>query len=306
MKHFFILLLVANIWGFAFVAQKAGMQYIGPFAFNGIRFLLGAICLIPILLFKIRKTNYKRKNNSNITIKGGIILGFVLFIAAALQQVGIVKSTAGNAGFITSLYIIIVPFFGIFLKQKVTKEVWSGAILALIGLYFLSINYKFQMAPGDGLILISSIFWALHIILIGHYAPKTNVLFLSIIQFFVSAILNLSIATIFETIHLSMINKAIYPILYGGIMSIGVAYTLQAIGQRNVTASKAAIILSLESVFAMFGGIIILKEILTIRKGTGALIMLIGLIISQIKIKKFTPRSSKKVNKINSTMNENN
>jgi drug/metabolite transporter (DMT)-like permease len=306
MKHFLILLLVANIWGFAFVAQKAGMQYIGPFAFNGIRFLLGVICLIPILFFKIIKTNYKRKNNYNITIKSGIILGFVLFIAAAFQQVGIIKSTAGNAGFITSLYIIIVPFFGIFLKQKVTKEVWSGAILALIGLYFLSINYQFQMAPGDGLILISSIFWALHIILIGHYAPKTNVLLLSIIQFFVSAILNLSIATIFEVIHLSMIHKALYPILYGGIMSIGVAYTLQAIGQRKVTASKAAIILSLESVFAMLGGIIILKEILTIRKGTGALIMLIGLIISQIKIKCFTPKSSKKVNKINSKMNENN
>lgn len=287
MKHLFLLLLTAIIWGFAFVAQKAGMEFIGPFAFNGIRFALGAVSLLPLLLFEQQLFGTSaRLTNIKFTIKGGIILGVILFIAASLQQVGIVKSTAENAGFITSLYIIIVPFLGIFLKHKISKEVWSGAILAVIGLYFLSINQQFKMAPGDGLILISALFWAIHIILIGHYAPKTNVLFLSVTQFTVSALLNLVVAFIFEDIRWSMITGALYPILYGGIMSIGVAYTLQVVGQQNVAHSKAAIILSLESAFAMLGGWLLLNETVTLRKGVGATIMLIGLIISQLKLNK--------------------
>jgi len=285
MKHLLLLFLAAIIWGFAFVAQKAGMEHIGPFAFNGIRFALGALSLIPLLFFQKQLFRTSTKHtNTRFTIKGGIILGVVLFVAAALQQVGIVKATAGNAGFITSLYIIIVPFLGIFLKHKISKEVWIGAILAAVGLYFLSINQQFRMAPGDGLVLISAFFWAMHIIFIGHYAPRTNVLLLSVVQFSVSAVLNLLVAFVFEEVQWNMISDALYPILYGGIMSIGVAYTLQAIGQRDVAPSKAAIILSLESIFAILGGWLLLSETLTFRKGMGALIMLSGLIISQIKI----------------------
>ncbi len=287
MKHILLLLLAAIIWGFAFVAQKAGMEFIGPFAFNGIRFALGALSLLPLLFFQ-KKLLGNPANHSpvRITVRGGIILGIVLFVAASLQQVGIIKSTAGNAGFITSLYIIIVPFLGIFLKHKITKEVWIGAVLAVVGLYFLSVNQQLQMAPGDGLVLISAFFWALHIILIGHYAPKTNVLLLSIIQFTVSAILNLMVAFVFEEIRGSMITNALYPILYGGILSIGVAYTLQVAGQRNIAPSKAAIILSLEAVFAMLGGWLLLGETLSFRKEMGALMMLAGLIISQLKFLK--------------------
>ena len=285
MKHLLLLFLAAIIWGFAFVAQKAGMEHIGPFAFNGIRFALGALSLIPLLFFQKQLFRTSTKHtNTRFTIKGGIILGVVLFVAAALQQVGIVKATAGNAGFITSLYIIIVPFLGIFLKHKISKEVWIGAILAAVGLYFLSINQQFRMAPGDGLVLISAFFWAMHIIFIGHYAPRTNVLLLSVVQFSVSAVLNLLVAFVFEEVQWNMISDALYPILYGGIMSIGVAYTLQVVGQRDVAPSKAAIILSLESVFAILGGWLLLSETLTFRKGMGALIMLSGLIISQIKI----------------------
>lgn len=287
MKHLLLLLLTAIIWGLAFVAQKEGMEFIGPFAFNGIRFLLGAASLLPLLLFQKQLFNIKNHHyNLGFTLKGGLILGVVLFIASALQQVGIVKSTAGSAGFITSLYIVIVPFLGIFLKHKISKEVWIGAILTVIGLYFLSINKQLQMAPGDGLVFLSAFFWAVHIIIIGHYAPKTNVLLLSIIQFSVSAILNLIVAFIFEETRLSMISDALIPILYGGIISIGVAYTLQIVGQRNVAPSKAAIVLSLESVFAVLGGWLILNETLNIRKGMGALIMLMGLIISQLNLKR--------------------
>ena len=287
MKRLLVLLLAAIIWGFAFVAQKAGMEFIGPFAFNGIRFVLGTVSLLPLLLFQKQLFGTTTKNGDiRFTIKGGIILGVVLFVAASLQQVGIIKSTAGNAGFITSLYIVIVPFLGFFLKHKISKEVWFGAILAVIGLYFLSINRQLQMAPGDGLVLISAFFWALHIIIIGHYAPKTNVLLLSVIQFTVSAILNLAVAFIFEEVQWEMVTGAYYPILYGGIMSIGVAYTLQVAGQRNVAPSKAAIVLSLESVFAVLGGWLLLSETITFRKGMGALIMLTGLIISQLNFSK--------------------
>jgi len=287
MKHLLLLLLTAIIWGLAFVAQKEGMEFIGPFAFNGIRFLLGAASLLPLLLFQKQLFNITNHNYDFVfTLKGGVILGVVLFIASALQQVGIVKSTAGSAGFITSLYIVIVPFLGILLKHKISKEVWIGAILTAIGLYFLSVNKQLQMSPGDGLVFLSAFFWAVHIIIIGHYAPKTNVLLLSIIQFSVSAILNLIVAFIFEETQLSMISDALIPILYGGIMSIGVAYTLQIVGQRNVAPSKAAIVLSLESVFAVLGGWLILNETLNIRKGMGASIMLMGLIISQLNLKR--------------------
>ena len=261
------------------------MEFIGPFAFNGIRFALGAISLLPLMLYQ-KKLFGTTTNRSDIrlTVKSGIILGVVLFVAASLQQVGIIKSTAGNAGFITSMYIIIVPFLGIFLKHKITKETWIGAVLAVIGLYFLSFNQQFQISPGDGLVLISAVFWALHIILIGHYASKTHVLLLSIIQFTVSAILNLFVAFVFEAIRWDMITGALYPILYGGILSIGVAYTLQVAGQRNVAPSKAAIILSLEAVFAVLGGWLLLGETLSIRKDMGALIMLTGLIVSQLRM----------------------
>ncbi len=285
MKHTFLLLLAAIIWGFAFVAQKAGMEFIGTFAFNGIRFALGATSMLPLLLFQKQLFGQSTDNNKKFTIRGGIILGVVLFVAASLQQIGIVKSTAGNAGFITSLYIIIVPFLGIFLKHKISKEVWIGAFLAVVGLYLLSINKQFKMAPGDGLVLISALFWAIHILLIGHYAPKTNVLLLSVIQFTVSALLNLIAAAIFEEVRWSMVTGALYPILYGGIMSIGVAYTLQVVGQCNVAPSKAAIILSLDSVFAMMGGWMLLHETITLKKGAGALIMLLGLIVSQLKLR---------------------
>ena len=287
MKHLLLLFLASIIWGLALVAQKAGMEFIGPFAFNGIRFSLGAISLLPLLLFQKYFTSNSSNNLSkSFTIKGGLIMGIVLFIAASLQQVGIVQSTAGNAGFITSLYIIIVPFIGIFLKHKIRNEVWLGAIFAIIGLYFLSINDQLQMAEGDSLVLFSAIFWAIHIVLIGYYAPKANILLLSIIQFTVSAVLNLIVAFIFETIEWQMISDALYPILYGGIMSIGVAYTLQIFGQKNVAPSKAAIILSFESVFAMFGSWLILNEIIDLRKRMGAGIMLVGLIVSQVKFKR--------------------
>jgi drug/metabolite transporter (DMT)-like permease len=287
MKYLLLLLLTAIIWGFSFVAQKAGMDFLGPFTFNAIRFALGTLSLIILLPFQRYLLGYPLKNNTkNSSLKGGIVLGIVLFIAASFQQIGIIESSAGNTGFITSLYIIFVPFLGVFLKHKVNKQVWIGGILAVAGLYLLSVTEGLTLSPGDGLVLISAMFFAVHILLIGYFAPKTNVLMLSLIQFALGSALNLITALIFERITLTGISDAAVPLLYGGIMSIGVAYTLQVIGQQHVAPSKAAIILSFESVFAMIGGWLILQETLTLRKETGAALMFIGLIISQINFKR--------------------
>ena len=287
MKNLFVLLLAAIIWGFAFVAQKVGMDYIGPFTFNGIRFVLGALSLLPLLPFAKRLFGYpSHAHHLKNTLTGGAALGLVLFVAASFQQVGIIEATAGNSGFITSLYIIIVPFLGLFFRHKITSNVWAGALLAVAGLYFLSVTGGFAMAQGDALVLASAFFFAIHILLIGYYAPKTNVLLLSIVQFAVSALLNLLAALLFEEIRWSAIEAASIPLLYGGIMSIGVAYTFQVIAQRNVSASKAAIVLSLESVFAAVGGVLLLDETVTLRKAVGGLLVLAGIILSQLDFSK--------------------
>ena len=285
--NIFLLLLAAIIWGFAFVAQKVGMEYIGPFTFNGLRFILGALSLTPLLPVVKPLFGYESiKHNLKNTVKGGVVLGIILFIAASLQQIGIVKAEVSNSGFITSLYIILVPFFGVFINHKITKNVWVGAVLAVTGLYLLSVTGNLKLCPGDGLVLTSAVFFAFHILFIGHYAPKTNVLLLSIIQFSVTALLSIITAFLFENITVSSIKEASIPILYGGILSIGAAYTLQVIAQQKVSPSKAAIVLSLESVFAALGGWLILDEVFTLRKIAGGVLMLTGLIISQIDTKK--------------------
>ncbi len=287
MKNLFVLLLAAVIWGFAFVAQKVGMDYIGPFTFNGIRFVLGALSLLPLLPFAKKLFGYpSHMHRMKETLIGGSILGVVLFIAASFQQIGIIKATAGNTGFITSLYIIIVPFLGLFLKHHIGRTVWFGAVLAVAGLYFLSVTKQFTLSPGDGLVLISAFFFAAHILLIGVYAPKSNVLLLSVVQFVVSAMLNIIAALFTEEMSIHSIEKAAVPLLYGGIMSIGVAYTLQVVAQRNVSPSQAAIILSLESVFAMLGGYLLLDEAVTLKKAIGGMLMLAGLVISQLEPEK--------------------
>jgi len=279
-----LLLLTAIIWGLAFVAQRMGMDYIGPFAFNGIRFALGALSLLPFLLFRRRRNKETvSRFESRLTWIGGMIAGIVVFMAAGLQQVGIVYTTAGNAGFITSLYIILVPILGLFRKHRVRLLTWSGALIALAGLYFLSVTQQFSISPGDGLVLVSAVFWALHVLVIGDFAPRTDIILLSIIQFLVCSVLSMSTAFILERTTWQMVYNALIPILYGGIMSVGVAYTFQIMGQRFAPAAHAAIILSTESLFAALGGWLILSEVMTSRQIAGAVLMLAGVVISQIR-----------------------
>lgn len=281
----FILLLTAAIWGFAFVAQRVGMEHVGAFTFNGIRFALGSISLLPVIYFLGKKsdTNEEEKIDADLktTVKSGIIAGCVLFIAASLQQIGLIYTTAAKAGFITSLYIVLVPILGIFLKQKTHYTTWIGALTAVIGLYFLSINENFTIEFGDFLEIIGAFFWAGHIQLIDRFVKKVDAIKLSSAQFATCSVLSLITALIFEGIDLSGISSALVPILYGGIMSAGVAYTLQAVGQKYAKPSHAAIALSMEAVFAAIGGILLLNESLPLKGYLGCLLMLAGMLITQ-------------------------
>jgi drug/metabolite transporter (DMT)-like permease len=283
-KSVMLLLLTAAIWGFAFVAQRVGMQFVGAFTFSGVRFALGSLSLLPVIYFFNSKKSYEQKQEEvdiRITLKSGFIAGCVLFIAASLQQVGLIYTTAGKAGFITSLYIVLVPILGIYFKQKTQKIAWIGAIIAAIGLYFLSINESFTIEFGDFLEIIGAFFWAIHILLIDKFVKKVDAVKLSSVQFAVCSILSLITAFIFEDISLSTLFQATVPILYGGIMSAGVAYTLQAVGQKHAKPGPAAVALSMESVFAAIGGILILSETLPIRGYIGCVLMLLGMLIAQ-------------------------
>ena len=281
----FLLLLAAIVWGFAFVAQKAGMDNIGPMAFNGIRFLIGSISLLPLIMFfnsKSKKSETKTHSKKELW-KAGAISGLVLFAASSMQQIGVVYTTAGNAGFITSFYVILVPVFGLVINQKVNAQTWIGAVVAIIGLYFLTASETLTFVAGDLLVFGSAFFWAIQVILAGYYSVRVNVIKLATIQFALTGFLSLIISFFTETYGLQNIYAAMIPILYGGIMSVGLAFTLQLIGQRKANPSHSAIILSTESVFAAIGGWIILNEELTQIEIIGAGLMLSGVILSQLK-----------------------
>ncbi|MBT6339293.1 MAG: DMT family transporter [Desulfobacula sp.] len=283
-KSDFILLFVAIIWGFAFVAQRIGMDHVGPFTFNGLRFVLGSMSLLPFIFFQRNSTSIK---NNNGIIKSGILSGIFLFLGISFQQVGLVYTTAGKAGFITGLYVVIVPFLNLFFKQDRTGlGTWIGAILASIGMFLLSVTNNMSMEFGDLLVLFSAICFAFHLIIIGRLSKRFNTAWLSFVQCMVCSILSLLVAVVFETFILADILKISIPLLYGGVLSVGVAYSLQIYGQKDSPASHAAIIFSLESVFAAIGGWLILNEILSGRAFLGCVLMLAGMLISQLYYKK--------------------
>lgn len=281
-----LLLLTATIWGFAFVAQRVGMDYVGPFTFNAVRFGLGSLSLLPLILL-LRKRQPDPRQSSNGAHKktvlfGGILAGSALFAGASLQQAGLVYTTAGKAGFITGLYVVIVPLLGLFWHQHPRVGTWLGAILAAVGLYFLSITKEFSISVGDLLVLSGAFFWAGHVLLIGWLAPRTDSLKLASAQFAVCSLLSFLTALAIETISLTSIWQAAVPIFYGGLGSVGIAYTLQVIAQRDAHPAHAAIILSFEGVFAAIGGWLLLGEMLTLRGFFGCALMLAGILFSEM------------------------
>lgn len=282
MKSNVMLLIAAAIWGFGFVAQRLGMNYLEPFGFNSARFLLGSFSLLPLLWFLSRqKVNLETKPNHSLT-KGGIICGLVLFAAATLQQYGLFYTTAAKAGFITGLYLILVPIIGILLKHTTGMTTWLGAVLAVVGLYLLSINDDFTMSLGDTLIFIGALFWAFHILVIDHFSGRIDPIQLSAVQFLVCGLLSLGVSLIIETPTLSGAIAGWQPILFAGVVSVGIAYTLQVIAQKNAKPSHAAIIMSLEAVFAAMGGVWLLDESLSPRAWLGCGLMLAGMLLSQV------------------------
>lgn len=300
-KSDFLLLLTAAIWGFAFVAQRVGMEFVGPFIFNAVRFALGTIALLP---FYLRTRRQPRRSNFTTRFFGGLAAGFFLFLGSSLQQIGIVYTTAGKAGFITGLYVVIVPFVGLVLNHKITFGNWTGAILAAIGLYFLTITNTLTIQKGDLIVLTSAFFWAAHLHVIGWLAPKMEASRIAVQQFAIVSIVSFIVAMIIEPFTLQNLVHAAIPIIYGGLMSVGVAYTLQLLAQKHAPPTHAAIILSLEAVFAVIGGRLFLSEMLSGRSLLGCGLMLIGMLISQLDVRgRLTIRRSvKKQNQADSMM----
>ena len=283
-----MLLLAAAIWGFAFVAQRVGMRHVGPMTFNGIRFLLGAAVLVPFIVARRRRGIGWSPGLG----RAGLVAGLLIFGGATLQQWGLVWTTAGKAGFITSLYVVFTPLLGLLFGQRTAGAAWLGAIMAAVGLYLLSATGLASLAPGDGLVLLSALCWAGHVLWVGHNAQRIDPLQLAVVQFLVCAALSLTGAVALEDLALAPIRAAAPAILYAGLLSVGAAYTLQVIAQRHARPAPAAVILSLESVFAAFGGWLLLGEVLALRGLIGCGLMLAGVMFSQLGPVRSRPRAS--------------
>ena len=284
LRNSFLLFLAAFIWGVAFVAQSVGMDYMGPFSFNGARFLMGSMVLLPLVIFR-RKKN-KEKNiaaaDLKITLKGGVCCGLALGSAALLQQFGIMYTTVGKAGCITTLYIIIVPVLGIFLGKKIPGKVWTGAAVAAFGMYLLCMSERVALGKGDTLVFLCAIIFSIHILVIDYFSPKADGVELSCIQFLTAGMISSILAFIFEKPELSQFVDGIIPLAYAGIMSSGVAYTLQVVGQKDMDPTVASLILSLESVVSMLAGWVILGQSLNGRELAGCGLVFGAVILVQL------------------------
>ncbi len=284
-----LLLLTAAIWGFGFVAQVLGMNYLGPFAFIGARFLLGALSLLPVIWYLQRRQNGGRPSIGYLLFASGV-LGTILFVASSFQQVGLLYTTASNAGFITGMYMIFVPIFGLMLGMATGLITWAGCLIAALGLFLLGVDDQYQMGYGDLLQLAGASIWALHILAIDHFTKHAPGLLLACGQFVVCAVLGILVSVAFsnETTTLDLLIAAGPTLVYAGIITVGVAYTLQVIAQAKANPVHAGIILSLEAVFGAIGGYLILDEWLNARQLTGCGLMLLGMILSQLAIAKPT------------------
>jgi drug/metabolite transporter (DMT)-like permease len=287
-----LLLLTALIWGLAFVAQRIGMDHVGPFTYNAVRFAIGAVFLLPFALTRgpwsakpagdDDKHRSIHDNRPAIgALRAGLLAGAVLVCGASLQQIGLVSTTAGKAGFITGLYVVLVPLSGLLWRQRTGWSSWSGAALCVVGLFFLSVTASFTVERGDLFVLAGAFFLTAHIQVVGWLSPRTDPVRLACVQFTVCSLASAGGALLFEQVGVAPILAAAGPILYGGLLSVGIAFTLQLVAQRSAPPAHAAILLSLESVFAAIGGSLLLGERLGVRGTLGCALMFAGMIISQ-------------------------
>ena len=283
-----LLVLVAMIWGTAFVAQSSGMKYVGPFTYNCVRMLLGGIVLIPVIAFidskKTKETLTLEKNNKKIQILGGICCGIALCVSSMFQQFGVKYTTVGKASFITAMYIVIVPVLSIFLKKHVSKLTAISVVIAVIGFYLLCLSGNDSLAKGDLLVLICAFGFSIHIIVIDYFSPLVDCVKMSCMQFLVGGVLAGIAMFIFEKPVWTDIWACRLEIGYAGIMSCGVAYTLQIVAQKDVNPTIASLLMSLESVFGAIAGYIILGEAFTGRQVIGCIIIFTAVILAQLNI----------------------
>lgn len=290
-----LLALTALIWGVAFVAQSVGMDYVGPFTFNAVRSLIGGFVLIPCIALLKSKQKSKNgglgedvggKSSHRDLVIGGILCGLALCIASCLQQIGISYTTVGKAGFITALYIVIVPVLGIFMKKRTGILVWVSVALAVAGLYFLCMTESLTVGRGDLYVLACAFVFSLHILLIDYFSPRVDGMTLSCIQFFVCGLLSGVGALLWENPSLSAVLAAWAPILYAGVLSCGVGYTLQIIGQKGMDPTVASLILSMESLFSVLAGWVLLGQSLSVREIIGCVCMAAAIVLAQLPSQK--------------------
>lgn len=295
MKNNLLLILTALIWGCAFVAQSVGMDYVGPFTFNAVRSIIGSIVLVPVIFLMdglkkksgMSKEAIRRERGDTKTLLvGGICCGVVLAVASSLQQFGILFTTVGKAGFITAMYIVLVPILGIFLGRKLRPLIVLCVVIAVAGLYFLCMTENLSLGIGDLFVLLCAFVFSIHILVIDHFSPLVDGVRMSAIQFLTAGILCAVPMFLFEQPHIGEIVAAWMPVLYAGVMSCGVAYTLQILGQKNADPTVASLLLSLESVFSVLAGWVILGQSLSGKELFGCGLMFLAIVLAQMPQKK--------------------
>lgn len=283
MKNSLLLLLTALIWGVAFVAQSVGGEQVGCFTFNGTRCLLGAAVLVPTIWVLDRKKKETEEKDTKSLLLGGTLCGIVMFAASNFQQYGLAFTTVGKAGFITALYIILVPLFGVFLKKRIGARVWISVVLAAAGLYLLCMtSERFFFTKGDLMVLVCAGFFSVHILLVDHFSPKCDGVRMSCIQFLVCGVLSMAVAFLVEEPSLRGLLDGWVPLAYAGVLSCGVGYTLQIVGQRDLDPTVASLLMSLESVFSVLAGWLILDQALSIREVSGCVLMFCAILLAQL------------------------
>ncbi len=305
-----LMVLTAVIWGIAFVFQRTGMEHIGPFAFNFFRCVLSLIFLLSVRVFLKVKNRNSEKKETNFSRKslylGGILAGLALFLGMSTQQVGMVSTSAAKAGFITTMYIVLVPIMGMFYGRKTTPKMWLCVIIAAVGLYMLSIKDGFIIEKGDFFVFLSAIFFGLQIVIIDIFAPKADAIKLSMIEFATSGLLSLIATLMTETTTMAGIQAAGIAILYTGVLSSGVGFTLQIVAQKNLPPTITSLIMSMESGVSAIAGVIFLHEALTSREIVGCIIMIIAVLMAQLDFPAVKSKSARKVGAVEvSTGNKN-
>ena len=269
------LLAVAAIWGTGFVTCRLAMDYLGPFLYNGLRFSLAALTLLPFARRSLRAVTGSQW-------RGAAVAGLLIFSASGIQQMGLQHTTAGKAGFITGLYVVLVPILlAIGWRRRASWWMWAASVLAAAGLFFLSVAGPLTLGLGDGLVLVSALFWALHVIAIGQLARRIDVLPLAMIQYAVCGLLSLAVGLLFEIETAASLATVWWVVLYNGVVSVAIGYTLQVVGQRSAPTADAAVLLSMEAVFAALFGGLFLGETLAPRQLAGCGLMLAGMLLAQ-------------------------